>query len=81
MTVVAKAAGVQAWRHGGKVRRSERFPPPDTKVIKDTVILTGEAARSRGRTMQALGAALVLLASGLVLLCLRLIAAFSADAI
>ncbi len=34
---------------GRKVSAAERFPPPGTKVIRDTVVLEGEKAKQRGR--------------------------------
>jgi hypothetical protein len=38
-------------RTGVKSLREERFPPTGTKVIKDTVLLTGKEARNRGKIL------------------------------
>lgn len=62
MVVVAAAFGAYGWRLGGKVIAAQRFPPPGSRVIRPTVIVTGEAARIRGRAMQFVGVALVALA-------------------
>jgi hypothetical protein len=32
-----------------RVYRTERFPPPGIRIIRDTVVLTGEQARARAR--------------------------------
>jgi len=49
------------------LRRAERFPPPGAKVTRDTPVVTGSAARTRGLLLQViagvlLGCAVVLLA-------------------
>ena len=46
------------WSLGCKVLNSQRFPLPDQKVIRDTQILEGQAAVSRGRLLKALAACL-----------------------
>jgi hypothetical protein len=51
---------------GRKIMRSERFPPPGTKVIRDTEVIRGERAIARGR---------LLVGAALVLACLALVAA------
>jgi hypothetical protein len=40
------------WRLGGRVIRSNQFPPPGMRVIRDTVVWHGESARRRGRILQ-----------------------------
>jgi len=49
------------WTFGRKVLSSERFPPPDVKVIKDTRLLEGEKATFRGRLVIAFALILILL--------------------
>jgi hypothetical protein len=44
------------WRFGSRVIAASRFPPPDMRVVKDTAIITGESARSRGRVMRIFAA-------------------------
>jgi hypothetical protein len=51
--------GVQLWWMGQRTVAALRFPPPGTKMVQATPILTGEAARRRGRLLQVLSAALV----------------------
>jgi hypothetical protein len=46
------------WRLGTRIVREERFPPEGTKVIRDVVVIHGDAARWRGRLAQVLGIAL-----------------------
>jgi hypothetical protein len=42
------------WSLGNKVVRAREFPPPGLRVIRDTPIITGERAASRGRILKAL---------------------------
>ena len=42
------------WVLGGKVVRAREFPPPGLRVIRDTPIVTGERAVSRGRLLKVL---------------------------
>ena len=37
--------GLWLWRLGRRINRADRFPPPGAKVIKDTPVRTGPAAR------------------------------------
>jgi hypothetical protein len=53
------------WRLGGRAIRAERFPTADRRVVRDTPVLTGAAARRRGRWLQILAA---VLAGGVMLL-------------
>lgn len=54
------------WRLGASVVRADRYPPPNLRLMHDTVVVTGPGARRRGRLMQllatVLGLAAVLLA-------------------
>lgn len=61
-------AGCHVWWWGRRVRISLRFPPPSAKVLRDTMILSGHAAASRGMFLQVLGALLLLSVAGIVLL-------------
>ena len=55
------------------ILRSDRYPPPKIKVVKDIRIRRGVAARKIGRLMQALGIASLLLLMALILVGWRLI--------
>jgi len=44
---------------GHKVLKHQQFPPPDTKVIKDTKIIEGEKALIRGRLVIAIALSLI----------------------
>jgi len=48
------ALAVYLWVLGGKVVRTREFPPPGLRVIRDTPIVTGERAVSRGRLLKVL---------------------------
>jgi len=48
------AFAVHLWLLGAKVLRAQQFPPPGYRVIRDTPILTGRAAMSRGRGFKVL---------------------------
>ena len=66
------AAGVYLLRFGMRVVRADRFPPPGARVIQDMLVLTGDAARSRGRIAQGAGLVLVVAGSVMALLLFRL---------
>ncbi len=68
MTVCVCLAGWHCWRIGERVRHAMRFPPPNTSVIRDTPVLTGQAAVYRGWLFQAFGVALILCAIGVVVM-------------
>ncbi len=62
-TVAIALAGCHVWWWGRRVRRAQRFPPPGATVLRDTIILSGQAAASRGMLLQFLGATLILCAA------------------
>jgi hypothetical protein len=66
------AFAVCLWWLGQKVLRVREYPPPGLRVIRDTPVLTGEKAISRGRLLKALGAGLVIAAAVLGVLLWRL---------
>jgi hypothetical protein len=49
----ALVAAVYLWRLGERIRRAERYPPPNFAIMHDTPILAGAAARRRARLVQA----------------------------
>jgi hypothetical protein len=57
------------WSLGGRVLRAREFPPPGLRVIRDTPVITGEGAISRGRLLKllALGCGIASVALGLLL--------------
>ena len=64
-TVVLTAAGCSLWWWGKRVRCALRFPLPGTTVLRDTVVLEGEAAVSRGKLLQLFGITFMLCAAGI----------------
>jgi hypothetical protein len=68
----AMVFAVYLWRRGATIRRSRRFPLETERVIRDTVVLRGEAASRRGRTIQWLAVVLGAAGFGLALALLRL---------
>jgi hypothetical protein len=54
------------WVLGVKVRRFQRFPPPNTKVVRDTPVLLGSAAQRRAIALQITAGILFLLGALLV---------------
>lgn len=74
----AGGIGVFVFRRGRRVAREGRFPVSGEGVMRDTVVLSGEAALRRGRILEALGVTLVLVAVALSMLSWRLYALFSA---
>ena len=51
------AFAVYLWSLGGRVLRAQEFPPPGLGVIRDTAVITGARAVSRGRLLKALALA------------------------
>ena len=68
MAVCVGSAGWHCWRVGGRVRYAMRYPPPNTSVIRDMAVLTGEAAVSRGKLLQMCGVILLLCTIGLAVM-------------
>ena len=62
------------WLHGGRIVRAGRYPAPGSKVIRDTPVLHGDAARLRGTAMRVLAAFLLLLSVGTLSAVYRLVA-------
>jgi len=73
MLPVAVLAG-WLWVYGVRVGCAGRFPAPGAKVVRDTPVLTGDAARLRGTALKVLAAFLGLLSAGTLIVVYRLIA-------
>ncbi|MEX5283767.1 hypothetical protein [Nitrospira tepida] len=56
------------WNLGAKVRRAQRFPPPNVRLIRDTPVVYGEEAAFRARGLQALAMGLLVFTLLLLLL-------------
>jgi len=67
-TVAIAVVGCYFWWWGRRVRRTLRFPLPGATVLRDTVVLEGQAAASRGTLLQIFGATLVLCATGVAVI-------------
>lgn len=69
--LIAPLLGVAAylWALGARILRAREFPPPGLRVIRDSAVITGERAISRGRLLKmlALGCAIASVALGLLL--------------
>ena len=52
------AFAIYLWSLGSKVTRVQRFPLPEQRVVRDTRIVEGEAAKARGRGFQVLAISL-----------------------
>jgi hypothetical protein len=68
------------WRLGGRIVSFNRFPPPGMRVIRDTVVLSGQAARWRGHVLQLLALILTLAAVGFGIMVWRLVSLFESRA-
>ncbi len=62
------------WLHGGRIHDAGRYPPPGAKVIRDTPVLHGDAARLRGTALRVLAVLLGLLCAGTLIAVYRLVA-------
>lgn len=48
------ALAAYLWSLGARVVRAQEFPPPGLRVIRDTAVITGARAVSRGRLLKVL---------------------------
>jgi hypothetical protein len=60
------AVGWYFWRLGSRVIRTERHPPPESKLVRDAVIRRGAAAVRVGWFFRVVGVLLLLLLIGIV---------------
>ena len=56
---------IYIWRLGTRIIKTQRFPPPGMTVVRDTPVLTGNAARLRARVMQTFAGITALMALAL----------------
>lgn len=68
MVVCVCVVSWHCWQVGERVRHAMRFPPPDMSVLRDTTVLSGQAAVSRGRLLQAFSVILIFCAIGLAVM-------------
>jgi hypothetical protein len=73
-TVPLLAFAVHLWGRGARICRHQRFPLEGERLVRDTLVVRGEAAAIRGRILQCLAVALAVLAVGLVVVLWRLAA-------
>lgn len=52
------ALSVYLWLVGARVLRAEQFPPPGFRVIRDTPVIRGSSATTRGHVIQILAVCL-----------------------
>lgn len=52
----ALGAAGYLWRLGARVVRARRYPPPELRMLRDTLVVTDDAAVRAGRLLQALAA-------------------------
>jgi hypothetical protein len=58
LSAPAIVAAIYFWLLGSKVLRAQQFPPPGFRVIRDTPIVRGPAAVTRGHVIQVLAVCL-----------------------
>ena len=58
LSVPAIAFAIYLWLFGSKVLRTQQFPPPGFRVVRDTPIVRGPAAVTRGHAIQVLAVCL-----------------------
>ena len=61
------AFAIYLWLLGAKVLRAQQFPPPGFRVIRDTLVVGGQGAVTRGHAIQVVAVCLGLAAA---ILCL-----------
>jgi hypothetical protein len=67
LSVPAIASAIYFWLLGRKVLVAQQFPPPGSRVVRDTPVVRGAAAVTRGHAIQVLA---VCLGMGAGILCL-----------
>jgi hypothetical protein len=65
------------WRTGARTHRAGEYPPPGSRVLRETPVLEGEAALRRARILRMLAVLAALLAVAVVLLAWRLAPLFT----
>ncbi len=66
LSIGVATLGFYLWQVGSQTVAAQRFPPPHTKVIRDTPVKFGEAAKRRGQLLQQFGAVLVIASCALI---------------
>jgi hypothetical protein len=61
------AFGIYVWRLGMRVSRDRVFPPEGQRVLRDTLIVTGDAAAARGARLKCIGVTAIAAAALLAL--------------
>jgi hypothetical protein len=67
---------IHLWRYGSSVEKAQRFPPPGLPVIRDTIVVHGQAAVIRGRMFKVWAVILTACAGAFALSLWRFIMAF-----
>jgi hypothetical protein len=62
------AIEIYLWRLGARTFQSQRFPPPETLIIRSVPVFSGQAAQQRGHLVQATAALPVIAAVALAIL-------------
>jgi hypothetical protein len=81
MLLIVMVASVYVLRLGTKIKRIGQYPLTEARTLRDTVIVHGKQARSRGNLLQMIGALLLVLAVLLLTLCVRMASMFSSSAV
>jgi hypothetical protein len=71
---------VYLWSLGSRTVQAQQFPPPGQRVLRDTPVVTGQAALVRGRLVKTLAISLFLAAALLSILFWRLASVVAARA-
>jgi hypothetical protein len=66
------AFAIYLWRLGARIKHARRFPPPGERTVRDTPVLEGDAAVTRGRLAQGFGAMLTIAAVAVLVMLWRL---------
>ena len=74
------AVAVHVWRFGKRIRTAMQFPPPDARVVRDTIVVRGSAAAGRANILQVIAIVLGLCAVGLLAATWRLLSLLGAHA-
>ena len=67
------AIAAYLWQYASRTLAAIRYPPPGVPVVRDTVVLTGDAAERRGRALRIIAVVVLVVGAAISLWIWRLL--------